>query len=95
MRISTTELALARERLDALLDGMGLPAYRFEVEPAGDACWRLRVECRAVGGWQRVELEVEKAALTGTDADPEGSSPARERFLVRLHGVLSDCLRVV
>ena len=44
MEFTTVELAMARDVSKAMLEGLGLDAYLFEVEPK-ENYWELKVEC--------------------------------------------------
>jgi hypothetical protein len=90
MQISTTELAQARDTLNQLLDELGLPVYRFEVEPDAES-WLLIIECEAAEGWLRTRLETSRDTLRKVAA---GDPQARQALSERLDALLSDCLRV-
>jgi hypothetical protein len=89
MTISTTELAAARERLNGLLDALGLPAFGLQVDP-GPEGWQLAIECETAQGWQRITLDLPHPQLNEAANDPE----ARRRLLIRLDQALGGCLRV-
>jgi hypothetical protein len=76
MAVSATELIEARETTARLLDGLGLDAYLFEVEP-GENHWTVRVECAVDGGWETVSLPVDREVLSG------GADDQRRQALLR------------
>lgn len=51
----TAQLAMIREYVNGLLDGLGLDAYLFEIEPRDDE-WEVKVECAIEDGWTNVSF---------------------------------------
>lgn len=51
-----------------LLERLGLEAYLFEVEPR-EGPWEVRIDCAMSGGWQSVNLAVEKERLLASRHD--------------------------
>lgn len=90
MKISTSELALARETLNGLLDELGIPAYRFDIEPREES-WLVTIECQSTKEWHTVTLDLPRAALHLPSRNPD----RRRELMKRLDEVLSNCLRVV
>ena len=67
MKITTEQLAQARDTLATLLDEIGLENYVFEVEP-NERQWGIIVECAVDEGWERVQLKAsEDYILRGKD----------------------------
>lgn len=69
MSISANELVTAREAATVILDGLGLDAYLFELEPHDDY-YELKVECACEinGGWTELTFMVPKdKVLDGFD----------------------------
>jgi|GEM_PF-1874820 len=90
--LRTTDLARARELTAALLDELGLRAYLYEVEPAGEQ-WRLRIECPNDGVWEVISLQIEDARLRAAEQDAEVREAIREawrRQLAACAGVAPD-----
>jgi hypothetical protein len=77
--------------LHRLLDRLGLPAYRLEVETDGDP-WRILIECETADAHQRLTLEIRHAVMSLGLA---GDRQVQDELARRLDGVLCDCLRVV
>jgi hypothetical protein len=59
MSISANELISVRETTNAILDGLGLDTYLFELEPQGDY-YDIKVECACDinGGWTELTIRV-------------------------------------
>lgn len=91
METSAVELARTREVLHELLDQLGLPIYRFDVQAAGDA-WQIIVECETSDGWQRVRVQVRSDSFAQAGA---GNRQVRSALASQLDRALCDCLRVV
>lgn len=88
MLLSISELALARETVQSLLDELDLTAYQFEVEPRADG-WTILVECQADDAWQVTQMNASKAMLCNAQAD----SDARQALLAALTKTVADCSR--
>lgn len=89
MEVSTEELRRAKEAAEDLLEEMGLAAYLYEVEPTSGQ-WMVRVECAVSdGGWQSVELPVDKDQLLSA----AGDARIRAALLEDWGGELEDCRR--
>lgn len=85
-RITTRELAQAKDAVSLLLEEMQLPAYVFEVEPRNGP-WHVRIDCAAGGAWQSLTLSVDSAELIEVVASPA----ARTKLLERWRGTLGAC----
>lgn len=70
MKVSTTELATARDAAADILAELGLEAYLFDVK-YGDDCWRVYVECAmdSATEWESVTVEAPKAMLLAAFSD--------------------------
>ena len=92
MGFTTVELAMARDVSRSLLEGLGLDAYLFEVEPREDY-WELKVECanEVDGSWTTISVHIADGLLMGAAEDDE----KKEQLLEFLHRELSACKRVV
>lgn len=88
MALSVSELALARDTVQSLLDELHLTAYQFEVEPGADG-WRILVECQADNAWQVVQMSASKTMLFDAQVD----SDARQALLAEFATSLADCSR--
>lgn len=88
MALSISELALAREIIQGLLDELDLTAYQFEVEPRGDG-WNIIVECQADDAWQVAHMSASKALLANAPVDPD----ARQALLDKLTSTVAECSR--
>ena len=86
MGMSTIELAKAKDAVAAILEGLGLSAYLFEVEPR-DGRWELRMDCATAEGWQSLQLQVEKDRLLAAATDPA----VREELARAWRGQLGAC----
>lgn len=86
MALSVDDLLEAKDAVGRLLEELGLKAYLFEVEPAGDA-WQVRIECATRDGWQMLRLEVDAAQLRDCASD----SAARSELLRQWHERLAAC----
>lgn len=84
--LSATDLAQARAAVAALLEGLGLSAHLFAVEP-GEGVWTVIVECAIESGWQRVELQAGPELLAASLGDPE----ARAVLLGQWRPYLAAC----
>lgn len=67
-RITTRELAQAKDAASVLLDELGLSAYVFEVEPRNGP-WQVRIDYEAGGVWQSQTLPIDAAELIGAFTD--------------------------
>ncbi|MFZ0257750.1 MAG: hypothetical protein WAN46_19395 [Gammaproteobacteria bacterium] len=89
MLLSISELALARETVQSLLDELHLTAYQFDVEPRADG-WTILVECQAGDAWQVTQMNASKAMLANAQAD----SNTRQALLAELTKTIADCSRL-
>lgn len=67
-RITTRELAHAKDAAGLMLEEIGLSAYIFEVEPR-NGLWQVRVDYGAGGVWQSLTLSVNAAELIDAFTD--------------------------
>lgn len=87
-RITTRDLAQAKEAVNLLLEELGLANYLFDVEPRSGP-WEVRIDCAADGVWHSLTLTVDLAELTEVVTDPA----ARERLLARWRNTLGACTK--
>lgn len=76
-KITTQNLAQAKEAAGMLLDQLGLPAYLFEVEPREQGEWRVRVDCAVGDAWRSLVIPVDAERLLDTASNPA----ARDQLL--------------
>lgn len=88
MALSISELALARETVQSLLDELRVAEYQFEVEPRPDG-WTILIECQADDAWQVAQMKTSKATL----ADAQPNSDVRQALLAELTKTIADCSR--
>ena len=81
-----TDLARAKAAVGTLLDGMGLSAHLYAVEPR-EGKWAIIVECATGTGWQRVALQAGPELLDAIRGDKEARSVLQAQW--RAH--LADC----
>ncbi len=87
MALSAGDLLGARNTVGRLLEQLGLAAYLYEVEPAGDA-WQVRIECATRDGWQTLRLEIEGPRLRSCAADPAVAEQVLRQWRERLAACL-------
>lgn len=70
--LSEADLAKASVAVNSLLEGMGISAHLYAVEPK-EGMWAVIVECATESGWQRTELRAgpELLAVIRGDAEAE------------------------
>jgi hypothetical protein len=92
MEYTSVELAMARDVSKALLEGLGLDAYLFEVEPKEDY-WELKIECanEIDGSWTTTSVQIADELLMGASKE----SGKEEQLLEFLGKELSACKRVM
>lgn len=86
-RITTRELAQAKEAVGLLLEELKLSAYLFEVEPRNGP-WNVQIDCAASGCWQSLTLSVDVAELI----DVVNNASARNNLLGRWRQELGACI---
>ena len=84
---SEADLSQAKAAVGTLLEGLGLAAHLYAVEPRGGK-WAVIVECATGSGWQRVELRAGPELLAAIHGDAE----ARADLLAHWHAHLDDCM---
>jgi hypothetical protein len=67
----------------ALLDALGLPEYRFAIEPR-DTAWEVKLECAVAGGWEALTLQVDKGLLLASRDDKGARARVVEEWAKRL-----------
>jgi len=80
------DLAWAKAAVGTLLEGLGLSAHLYAVEPR-EGKWAVVVECATGSGWQRVELRAGPELLAAIHGDAE----ARAALLAQWQAHLDDC----
>ncbi len=85
-RITTRDLAQAKEAVGLLLDELKLSNYLFDVEPRSGP-WEVRIDCAAGGVWHSLTLAVDLAELIKVVAD----LAARQKLLGRWRSALGAC----
>lgn len=83
---SEADLAPAKAAVATLLEGLGLTAHLYAVEPRG-ARWVVVVECATESGWQRAELQAGPELLDAIRGDAE----ARAALLAEWRKHLAAC----
>jgi len=64
MPLSTSDIAIARETANKILEELQLDAYVFEIEPVNEN-WELKIECACEidGSWQSFTIQVPRQML--------------------------------
>jgi hypothetical protein len=88
MRLSSAELAEAKDAAGSLLEAMELTAYLYQVEPR-DGEWKVRIDCATTEGWQSLTLSLDKQTLIASRTD----ATVRDRLIGDLRARLGDCRR--
>ncbi len=88
MSLSAAQLEGATEATYALLDALGLSAYRFAIEPR-ETAWALKLECAVAEGWEAVTLPVDIDLLLASRTDAD----ARARIANAWAAALTACRR--
>ncbi len=83
---SEADLARAKAAIGTLLDGLGLAAHLYAVEPR-EGRWAVVVECATESGWQRAELQAGPELLAAIRGDAE----ARASLLAQWRAHLAAC----
>ncbi|MHB1186487.1 hypothetical protein [Thiobacillus sp.] len=83
---SEADLAQAKAAVGTLLDGLGLSAHLYAVEPR-EGMWAVIVECATGTGWQRVALRAGPELLAAIRGDKD----ARAALLAQWRAHLDDC----
>lgn len=84
MAANTEQLIEARERINGVLEQLGVDAYLFEVEPRGDG-WELKVECAIDEGWGSFSVALSELLLS--------DAAARAVLLEQCQRALASCRR--
>lgn len=85
---SEADLAPAKAAVATLLEGLGLSAHLYAVEPR-EGRWAIVVECATESGWQRAELQAGPELLAAIRGDAEARAALLAQW--RLH--LNACKR--
>ena len=85
MRQPAADIAETRATVERVLEGLGLAAFLFTLEPK-ESGWQLTVECAADGGWQTVMLPVHADELRASVHDPAARDRLRAAWTERLSG---------
>ena len=81
-------LAMQREYIRGLLDGLGLEAYLFELETSS-AGWEMKLECVIEGGWKNISMMLDAELLDAGNVDEKG----KQRLIDALDKRLDCCTR--
>jgi len=83
---SEADLARAKAAVGTLLEGLGLSAHLYAVEPR-EGVWAVIVECATGTGWQRMELRAGPELLAAISGDKD----ARAALLAQWRAHMDDC----
>ncbi len=83
---SEADLARAKAAVGTLLEGLGLSAHLYAVEPR-EGKWAVIVECATGTGWQRVELRAGPELIAAIHGDKDARTTLHAQW--RAH--LDDC----
>ncbi len=83
---SEADLARAKAAVGTLLEGLGLSAHLYAVEPR-EGLWAVIVECATGTGWQRMELRAGPELLAAISGDKD----ARAALLAQWRAHMDDC----
>ena len=83
MTLSAEDLEGATQATYALLEELGLRAYRFAVEPR-DAKWQVKLEREVDEGWEEVTLPVDIGLLLASRRDAGARARVVEQWRERL-----------
>ncbi|MEW5942371.1 MAG: hypothetical protein AB1710_00795 [Pseudomonadota bacterium] len=86
---SVADLAQAKAAVGALLEGLGLSAHIFAVEPRAGA-WAVIVECATDSGWQRTELQAGAELLGASLRDPAAKAALLDQWRTHLAACKTD-----
>jgi hypothetical protein len=87
--LSVADLAQAKTAVGALLEGLGLSAHLFAVEPR-DGGWAVIVECATDSGWQRLELQAGAELLVASLSDAAARATLLDQWRVHLAACRTD-----
>ncbi|HUX63304.1 hypothetical protein [Sulfuricella sp.] len=87
--LSVADLAQAKAAVGALLEGLGLSAYLFAVEPR-EGAWAVIVECATDSGWQRSELQAGAELLGASLRDPAARAALLDQWRAHLAACKTD-----
>ena len=83
---SEADLARAKAAVGTLLEGLGLSAHLYAVEPR-EGVWVVIVECATGTGWQRMELRAGPELIAAIHGDKDARAALHAQW--RAH--LGDC----
>ena len=81
--LSAADLEGATQATYALLEALGLPEYRFAIEPH-DTAWEVKLECAVADGWEAVTLQVDKGLLLASRDDEHARDRVVKEWTKRL-----------
>ena len=85
MHQPAADIAEPRAVVERVLEGLGLAAFLFTLEPT-ESGWQLTVECAADAGWQTVMFPVDADELRASVHDPAARDRLRAAWSERLGG---------
>jgi len=88
MHQPAADIAETRAVVERMLEGLGLAAFLFTLEPK-ESGWQLTVECAADAGWQTVMLPIDADELRASVHDPAARDRLRAAWGERLSGCAS------
>lgn len=88
MTTTTAQIAMIREYVNGLLDGLGLDAYLFEIEPHDDE-WKIKVECAIEQGWTNVSIMLDGDSMQASCDNDQ----LKQQLIDELSQSLCDCKR--
>jgi len=89
MPLSAADLEGATQATYALLEELGLRAYRFAIEPR-DAAWEVKLECAVDDAWEALTLQVDKGLLLASRDDDAARARVVTEWRDRLNVRRSD-----
>lgn len=87
--LSVADLAQAKAAVGALLEGLGLSAHIFAVEPR-EGAWAVIIECATDSGWQRTELQTGAELLGASLHDPAAGAALLDQWRTHLAACKTD-----
>lgn len=86
---SEADLAPAKAAVGTLLEGLGLSAHLYAVEPR-EGRWAVVVECATDSGWQRTELDAGPELIAAIRGDAEARAALLDQWRAHLAACKTD-----